>query len=208
MYRFPGNGEICKLLKHTVERQQDQCCGEIEAGVDNGNVNCTGCIVNERPGVEQTNTIECQREQQYAYNIKVQMHKSGTAGVTVCTNGGNHCRDAGANVLAQNNWNCGAKGNGTGGTEALQDTYRGRGGLDNCGQGSANKNAKQGVGEGYHELCKPRLIFKEFHGAAHKAHTGHKCHKAQQNGAYTLMLIVLGEHIKNYAYGAQQGSQS
>ena len=157
------HGQGCQLHQKGVHGKQNRRCRHVEGGVNHGNVHFAAGFRQECPGVEQANTVEQHHKNQGAHDVEVQMHHGGAAGIFVGTDGAHHGGNAGADVLAQNHRDGAAEGHRAGGAQALQNTHRGRGGLDDRRQRRAYQNADKGIGEGHHQLRKPRLVLQELH---------------------------------------------
>ena len=95
----------------------------------------------------------------------------------------------------------------TGAAQALQNAHRCRRGLDDGRQHRTEHNAQQRVGEGDHQIGKPRFTLQERHRAGHQVHTRHQGHEAKTDGTDPLLLFALAEHIKNDTGNGDQGCQ-
>ena len=194
-----GNGKLGQLDQQTAQRQQHGGSADIEAGMDHCNALRIHNVFQKLPREEQSNTVEQHHKDQSTNNIEVQMHHCGTAGILVGTDRSHHGRHASTDVLTQNDGDGAAEGDDTGGTKALENTNGSGGRLDHSGQHRTNQNTDKRIGEGHHQVCKPRLVTQELHGAAHEIHTGHQCHKAKKNRSDEVLLLALGEHVEDNA---------
>ena len=79
----------------------------------------TDRLAQELPGGKQTDTVEDDGEEDYAYHIEHKVHNSGAAGVPGGADGTHHSGDAGADVLTQNDGDGRTVGNGAGDTQTL-----------------------------------------------------------------------------------------
>ena len=207
MDRLGGDEEVSQLHQEAVHRHQHGRCAHVEEGVDHGDVPCLGGLRQEGPVDEDAETVEDHGEEAHAHHVEEEVDKGGAPCVAVSADSAHHGGDTRTDVLTQDDGERCAEGHRAGGAQALQNTDRSGGGLDQRRQQCAEDNAENGVGEGDHQLGKPRLVLQEGHGIAHDVHTGHQSEETQCDDADALFLIALGEHKEGGADDTHQGGE-
>ena len=138
------------------------------------------CDANSADGLCQEGQIQehltakqGQQTQSGADEVKGDVDDGHPLGVAADADRGDQSRNAGADVLAHDDGDSDAVGDGAGHGQCLQNANGGGGGLDDAGEGSAYQHAQEGIGEGGHEVGKARHICQRRHRAAHQLHAVH-----------------------------------
>ena len=129
-------------------------------------------------------------------------------GIPGNANGGDEGCDAGADVLAHDDGDGHAVGDGAGHGQRLQNAYRRGGGLDDAGKHSAHQNAQQGIVEGGEQAGEPRHIRQGTDGVLHQFHAVHQNGKAHQDAADIPPLLLFGAHDENDAHQRHHGGET
>ena len=127
------------------------------------------------------------------------MDQGGTLAVLGGAADGQQRGKGGADVGTQNDGDGAAKGDKAGTGQSLQDTHRGRGGLDDDGDDHAHQHAQHGVGHADEQLLKGCALPQGGHAGVHQAHACEQDAEAQHDLADVLLFGVAQEHIKNAA---------
>ena len=146
-----------------------------------------------------TEWAEQGQQHHHADDVEHQVHHGGPVGVFVGAHGGQHGRDAGADVLAHDDGNGGGIADAAGDGQGLQNAHGGGGGLDDARQHRSHQHAQNGIAEHQEQLGELRHVLQAGHGPAHGLHAEHQGGKAQQDGAGVLLLVGLAEHIEDDA---------
>ena len=128
-------------------------------------------------------------------------------GVAADADGGDQGGDTGADVLAHDDGDGHAVGDGAGHSQGLQNTHGGGGGLDDAGEGRAHQHAQQGIGEGGHQFGELRHIRQRGHGAAHQFHAVHQDGKAHHHPAHVPAALLFRAHDEQDARQGHQGGE-
>ena len=201
------DGGAGQLHQQLVEGQQGQGAHHVEHRVDHGDIELVDAVVEEGHGDEDLQDKEQNEEGNGTNDVEIQMNESSPTGVLVGAHRGEHGGDGGADVLAQDDGDGGAKGHRTRGGQGLQDTHRGGGGLDDGGESRASQHAQDGVGEHQQDVGELRYVLQTGHSPGHGVHAEHESGKAQQNGADVPLAVVLEEHIQHHADDGQNGGE-
>ena len=197
-----------KLLQHFTDGQQKYCAAQLVRGVDHSDGEGRSRLVKDRRCEHNFgNPEQCQPEHRTG-NVEKQMEQCCTASVAVGAGRGQHSRHAGTDILSHDNGHSSTQGHSAGHGQGLQNTHRRRGGLDDCRQQCADKDAQNGIGESDEQLLEGRHILEAADSAAHSIHAEHQCGKAQQDHAGVLLLVVLTEHKEGNADERQDGGET
>ena len=118
----------------------------------------SGGFIENRRGKDGLYDIECDQQNNNADNVEHQVYRGGTFGVFRGADGGDNGRDARADILSHDDGNGGGVADLSGQRQCLQNTHRGRAGLDDGSQNSTHKNAQNGVLEHDEQLRKARNL--------------------------------------------------
>ena len=198
----------CQLFEQARQRQHDEQAGQLKAGIDGGDGYRVNILLRQEGGLEDGVEEGEEREvDDGADDVEGQMHHGGALGVLVSTRRGDHSGDAGADVLAHDDRNGRTVGDGARSGQSLQDTDRGRAGLDDAGEHGTDQHTEQRVFKGHKELLEGGVAGKAFHGTRHSFHTEHQRGKAEQDGACVLALAVFEEHVHDDADEGKDGGE-
>ena len=125
-------------------------------------------------------------------------------GVAVDADGADEGGDAGADVLAHDDGNGHAVGDGAREGQGLQDAHRRGGGLNDAGEHRAYQHAQQGIPEGRQDLGELRHIRQGADGVFHQLHAVHQNGEAHQDAADVPPPLLLGAHDQDHARQGQQ----
>ena len=165
---------------------------------DGDAVHSGGFIENCR-GKDGLYDTEYNQQNNNADNVEHQVYHGRPFGIFRGADGGDDGRDTGADILSHDDGNGGGVADLSGQRQGLQNTHRGRAGLDYGSQNSAHQNAQNGVSEHDEQLREARNILQSCHSAAHGIHAEHQRGKTQQDHAGVLFSGVLTEHVEDDA---------
>ena len=115
------------------------------------------------------------------------------------TDGGQQRRDAGADVLTEDDRERHIERDAARQCEGLQDTEGRRGALDDRGDDGTDEERDDRVIEHQDDLFELRHIGERLDGIAHEVHAEHQNGKADADRADVLLLVALDEHDQNDA---------
>ena len=118
--------------------------------------------------------------------------------------GGDQRRDAGADVLAHDDGDGHAVGDGPGEGQGLQNAHGGRRGLDDPGEHRAHGHAQQGIAEGRQQVREARQLRQGADGVLHHLHAGHQNGEANEDASHVPPPLALGPHDEQ---DARQGEE-
>ena len=188
-----------QLFQQVSGRQQHGGAQDVEHRVGDGDAVHGGGPVQNRRGKDGLDDAEQGQQHHHADDVEHQVHHGGPAGVFVGAHGGQHGRDAGADVLAHDDGDGSGVADAAGNGQGLQNAHGGGGGLDDARQHRAHQHAQNGIAEHQEQLGELRHVLQAGHGPAHGLHAEHQGGEAQQDGAGVLFLVGLAEHIEDDA---------
>ena len=139
-FRSVRNGQFRKFDQSVCKREQDQCCENIEAGVNDCDAGCICRGFQEWKMYKGIDSIEENQEKNSTDDIKIKVNHCGTACIAACTDGGEQCGDTCTDILSHDDRDRYGVADGTGCAECLKNTDRSRGTLDHGGQNGSGKN--------------------------------------------------------------------
>ena len=194
-----GHGEHGQLGEHTAERQEQQHGRHTGKGVDV----CNGALVHHvaphRDADGVPHGVNGTQQHKAADDVEIQVDQGGALAVLGGAADGQQRGKGGADVGTQNDGDGAAKGDKAGAGQGLQDTHRGRGGLDDDGDDHAHQHTQHGVGHADEQLLKGCTLPQGGHAGVHQAHAREQDAEAQHDLADVLLFGVAQEHIKNAA---------
>ena len=141
-FRSVRNGQFRKFDQSVCKREQDQCCENIEAGVNDCDAGCICRGFQEWKMYKGIDSIEENQEKNSTDDIKIKVNHCGTACIAACTDGGEQCGDTCTDILSHDDRDRYGVADGTGCAECLKNTDRSRGTLDHGGQNGSGKNTE------------------------------------------------------------------
>ena len=148
-----------------------------------------GCRLGQDHGLENgRHDTEHREPDDRTYDVKGKVDNSGALGVLVGAEGREERGHAGTDVLSHDDGNGGSIGHRPRGGQSLQDTHRGRAGLDDTRHHGADDHTQNRIGEGEEEVLEFGNIGQTLDGVAHGIHTEHQGGKAQEDGTHVLLF--------------------
>ena len=203
------------LRQIVAQRQEQQGGNNIEAGVDQGDLPGrsrrqypaqTGhrdLTVDHMGNGEQN---EEERKDDRTDYVEHQMDDGGPLGAAAGANGGQNCRDTGADILTEQHEYRAGQPDHTAVSQRLKDTHRGRGRLDYRSKARTSQNTQQRVGEIGHHLNERLRLPQGRHCTAHHIHSDKQHTQTSQNLADVLKLRLLDkDHHGHTNKGKQRG---
>ena len=138
--------------------------------------------------------------------VEHQMDDGGPLGAAAGANGGQNCRDTGADILTEQHEYRAGQPDHTAVSQRLKDTHRGRGRLDYRSKARTSQNTQQRVGEIGHHLNERLRLPQGRHCTAHHIHSDKQHTQTSQNLADVLKLRLLDkDHHGHTNKGKQRG---
>ena len=123
-FRSVRNGQFRKFDQSVCKREQDQCCENIEAGVNDCDAGCICRGFQEWKMYKGIDSIEENQEKNSTDDIKIKVNHCGTACIAACTDGGEQCGDTCTDILSHDDRDRCRIADCTGFTKCLQNTDR------------------------------------------------------------------------------------
>ena len=190
-----------------MEGQQQSGTGDIKAQVQIGDRAPVHHTVPEGEVEQGVAHIEERQEEQGADHVEEKMDHGRPFGVFAGTDGGENGGDAGTDILPHDKRDGGVKANHTGGAHGLEDAHRGRGALDQGGDGGTRQNPQEGIGEGDEELLEFGQILKTGDRALHRVHADKEKAQPQDDLPHDAFAPAAQEQIQHNARRSQEGAQ-
>ncbi len=193
---------FCQLC---AEWQQQQGGGDVEDGV--GVRNLSRYVW--RQALHQRNKWRYHAddgEDNGADDVKGKVDDGGALGVAAGADGRQHCRDAGTDVLAEQDINRLRKADNAAGSQRLQDTDRSGGRLDDRGEDCACQDAQNRIGELGHQRDEGFGLTQRHHRGAHHVHADEQDAQTGNDLAEVVQLLLLEKNNHRHTdKGEQRG---
>ena len=196
-----------QLFQLAGERQQNHGGEHVEHRVAEGDAHCAHRLVHEGEVEDHVPAVEQNQADHGADDIKGDMDHRHTLGIAVDADGAQQGRDAGADILAHDDGDGHAIGDGSRQRQGLQYAHRCCGGLDDACKHSAHQHAQKGIVESGEDTGKLRHIGQRAHSLLHQLHTVHQNGKAHHDPADIPALLLFGAHDENDAHQGHQGRE-
>ena len=147
------------------------------------------------------------REQNGAEHVEHQVDNGGALRVAGGSHGSEQRRDAGADVLAEEDVNSGVDSDNTADSQRLQDTDGGRGRLNDSREERAGQDADKRIREGADKLNKGGPLAQRLHRRAHHFHTDKEHAETGENAAVMVYLRLFEKDDKRHAHKGKQRSE-
>ena len=135
------------------------------------------------------------------------MDDGGPLGIAAGADGGQHSGDACADVLPEKHiYRAGEPDDSTVG-QRLQDTHRGRGGLNDRSKQRAGQDPDHRIGEGGHQAYEPGHLPQRRHGGAHHIHPDEQYAQAADDAAEVVALRLFQKHHHRHADKGEERRQ-
>ena len=168
-----GDHLVGKALQLPAEGQQHKGGADVEDRVAECDANSADGLCQEGQIQEHLTAKQGQQTQSGADEVEGDVDDGHPLGIAADADRGDQSRNAGADVLAHDDGDSDAVGDGAGHGQCLQNANGGGGGLDDAGEGGAYQHTQEGIGEGSHEVGKARHICQRRHRTAHQLHAVH-----------------------------------
>ena len=200
-----GDQAAGQLLQQPGEREEQGGTEDVKDTVDDGDAQLVDGAAEEGKVDHGVDAVEHGQPDRRADDIEHQVDHSGAAGVLVGPHGGQHGRDAGADVLPHDDGDGHGVGNAAGERECLEHPHGGGRALDDAGDHGADCQTDKRLVEFGHELSKGRRIGQGTDGLSHQIHTKNEDSKAHQHRADAALFVALADHGHNNAHHGKQG---
>ena len=168
-----GDHLVGKALQLPAEGQQHKGGADVEDRVAECDANSADGLCQEGQIQEHLTAKQGQQTQSGADEVEGDVDDGHPLGIAADADRGDQSRNAGADVLAHDDGDSDAVGDGAGHGQCLQNANGGGGGLDDAGEGGAYQHTQEGIGEGSHEVGEARHICQRRHRTAHQLHAVH-----------------------------------
>lgn len=165
-----GQNALRDLCELRAERKEQERRRDVENRVHGGDLRGRACGQKGFHKAGQRRKHADEREQHGAEHVKEQVDDGRALCIAVGADGGEHCRDAGADILAEQDINRAGQADQPAGRQRLQDADGGRGRLNDRREKHADENAEQRVRHFGHQIDEKRGFAQRRHGVAHHAH--------------------------------------
>src|SRR5699024_1407542 len=199
-----GDGHAGQTLQQPGEGQQQGGGAQVEHRVDHCDAPGGDHVVDESEVEHRVQAVETDQEHRYADDVEVEVDHGGPPRVFVGPHRGDQGGGAGADVLAHDDGDGAAVGDGAGGAQGLQDAHAGAGALDHRRDQGPHQHAQDGVGEADEQLGEPGLVLQGGDGVGHGGHAGHQDGKADQDASGALFLFAAEHEQQNPDKGQQR----
>ena len=191
----------------SIGRQQQNSGSHPEEGIDQRDVHRVHGHLFDAEGEDRVENVIQNADDQRAHQLDDQIGERRPAAVHLGAKGGKQNRKRRTDGNTQDQREGGIKMDRAGHGQGLQDTDGGRRALQHRGEGGADQDAQQRVGEGRHQLEKALIALERFHRAAHILHAEHEDREAQEDIPHMVMHLLLGEHAHQNADHRHDGGQ-
>ena len=165
-----GQDALGDLRKLRAEGQEQQRRRDVEGGVQRCDLAGRRCGKQRFKQVGQRRQDADRREDHGADDVEEQVDDRRALCVAACADRGQHGRDAGADVLAEQDEGRAVQADQAARGERLQDADRGRGRLDDRREDHADEDAEQRVRHLRHQVDEEFGLAQRRHRVAHHAH--------------------------------------
>ena len=162
--------------------------------------------VPEGEGEDGIDSVEDDQEKHGTDDVEVQVD-GGALGVFGGTDAGQDGSDAGADVLAHDDGHSGGEGHHAGGGQCLENGHRGRGALNEGGDGGANRDPQNGVGEPQEQLLEGLQLCERSQGAFHGFDADEQKTQADENLPHRFFHALIEKGEEQNAHEGQNGSK-
>ena len=194
-------------LQQSRRRKQQHRTQQVEGRVDHRHPRQSHGMGQHRRSRQHLHQPEHRQPHPGPGKVEQQVYQRRPAGIAAGPHGGQHGRDAGADVLPHNDGHSGAHRNLTAGGQGLQYPHGGGAGLDHRRQHRPGQQPQQRVRKGRKQPAEALCLGKSCHRAGHQLHSLHQCGKAQQGLAGIPAAAIPGQ-ISDDAPQAQQGHEA
>ena len=170
-----------------------------------GDAHGTHRPVHEGEVEDQIAAVEEHQAHDCADDVKGDVDHRHPLGIAVDADGAEQRGDAGADILAHDDGDGHAVGDGTGQRQSLQNAHGRGGGLDDAGKHGTHQHAQQRILESGEQAGKFRHIRQGTDSVAHEFHAVHQNGKAHHDAAHIPALLPFGSHDEDDARQGHQG---